>query len=411
MKVCNTVSIKLGQILAFFYACIFGCLDLLAQNDPAVSNMISDCDGAVKITRSGDFNLQFTGSAGILDDLAYYPNLTNLVKETNSIWVSFEAPYDGELSFSAYSAESAISMVVFSVSATDACTDIYEGRSEILRLLHHEENDSIGLGPEMSERFLAPLKMNEGERIKIYFNTEKRSEIKCNFNFKFTPFDLEKIIKNMTVLVDMQTDSRKPKFEIHLRDKETGLPVDGQIILSGGRVNNGMYIGSDFIFTNNTRAAYSISVDAEGYFFYDLEERLDGETTKIITVEMEPAYAGKKLHLPGIQFKMGTSELVDGAEAQMRRLRDFLSLNADIKVEIQGHVHDVGDDVSFIGKKLSQSRAKTVYKYLVSSGIDKNRLTYQGYGNEFMKYPEPKNLQEEQANRRVEIMVLDELLD
>jgi outer membrane protein OmpA-like peptidoglycan-associated protein len=74
-------------------------------------------------------------------------------------------------------------------------------------------------------------------------------------------------------------------------------------------------------------------------------------------------------------------------------------------------VHDVGEDVSFIGKKLSQSRAKTVYKYLVSSGIDKNRLTYQGYGNEFMKYPEPKNLQEEQANRRVEIMVLDELLD
>jgi outer membrane protein OmpA-like peptidoglycan-associated protein len=381
---------------------------LVGQSNTLASNMISDCDGSVNLSRSGNFTLQFPGNAGILDDLAYYPNLTRLVKETNVIWITFEAPYDGELTFAAFSSTSPISMVVFGVSVTDACTDIYEGRAEILRFLHYEDADTIGLSSEMSERFLAPLKMKEGETIKIYFNAIAVEEVRCNFQFKFLPTNLERIKKNMTKLVDMQTDTRLPKFEIQLRDKETGLPVDGQIILSGGRVNNGMYVGSDFIFTNNSRAAYNIAVDAEGYFFYDLEERLDGESTKIITIEMEPAYAGKKLHLPGIQFKMGTSELIDEADSQLRRLRDFLTLNAEIKIEIQGHVHNVGEDVSFVGKKLSQSRAKTVYKYLVNSGIDKNRLSYQGYGNEFMKYPEPKNPQEEQANRRVEILVLEE---
>ena len=381
---------------------------LVGQSNTIASNMISDCDGSVNLSRSGNFTLQFPGNAGILDDLAYYPNLTRLVKETNVVWISFEAPYDGELTFAAFSSTSPISMVVFGVSVTDACTDIYEGRAEILRFLHYEDADTIGLSSEMSERFLAPLKMKEGETIKIYFNAIAVEEVRCNFQFQFLPTNLERIKKNMTKLVDMQTDTRLPKFEIQLRDKETGLPVDGQIILSGGRVNNGMYVGSDFIFTNNSRAAYNIAVDAEGYFFYDLEERLDGESTKIITIEMEPAYAGKKLHLPGIQFKMGTSELIDEADPQLRRLRDFLTLNAEIKIEIQGHVHNVGEDVSFVGKKLSQSRAKTVYKYLVNSGIDKSRLSYQGYGNEFMKYPEPKNPQEEQANRRVEILVLEE---
>ncbi|MCC5922784.1 MAG: OmpA family protein [Crocinitomicaceae bacterium] len=384
---------------------------LLGQSAAELSNMISDCDGSVKISRSGNFTLQFPGNAGVLDDLAYYPNLTRLVKETNVIWVSFEAPYDGELTFSAFSTTSPVSMVVFGVTVTDACTDIYEGRAEILRFLHYDDADTIGLSQQMSERFLAPLKMKEGEIIKIYFNATEIDDVKCDLKFKFLPTNIERVKKNMTKLVDMQTDTRLPKFEIHLRDKDTGLPVDGQIILSGGRMNNGMYVGSDFIFTNNSRAAYNIAVDAEGYFFYDLEERLDGESAKVITIEMEPAYAGKKLYLPGIQFKMGTNELIEEAYSQLRRLRDFLILNAEIKIEIQGHVHNVGEDVSFVGKKLSQSRAKTVYKYLVNSGIDKNRLSYQGYGNEFMKYPEPKNLQEEQANRRVEILVLKEKLE
>lgn len=405
------MSIKFKQILFFQVSFLMLAFGLFAQKDQVASNMISDCDGAVNISRSGNYTIQFPGNPGVLDDLAYYPNLVNTVKETNSIWVTFEAAYDGELTFSAFSEASAISMVVFSVSVTDACTDIYEGRAEIIRFLNYEDNDTIGLRSEMSERFLAPMKMNEGERIKIYFNADVDDAVKCKFYFKFIPKDLEKIKKDMTKLVDMQTDTRQPKFEIKLRDKDTGLPVDGQIVLSGGRMNNGMYVGSDFVFTNNMRASYNISVDAEGYFFYDLEERLDGESTKVITVEMEPAYAGKKLHLPGIQFKMGTSDLVEEAEVQLRRLRDFLTLNADIKIEIQGHVHSVGDDVSFIGKKLSHSRAKTVYKYLVKSGIDKKRLTYEGYGNQFMKFPEPKSTQEEQANRRVEIMVIEESID
>ena len=56
--------------------------------------------------------------------------------------------------------------------------------------------------------------------------------------------------------------------------------------------------------------------------------------------------------------------------------------------------------------EFNTDRAKRVMNYLRDSGIDKDRMTAVGYGNEFMKYPEPKFANEEQANRRVEIKIL-----
>ena len=123
-------------------------------------------------------------------------------------------------------------------------------------------------------------------------------------------------------------------------------------------------------------------------------------------VWLEPVQPGKQIEVKGIEFNMGTSEFSPGADVPLRRLRDFLILNSEIRVEIQGHVHAVGEN-SLAGKRLSQARAKRVLNYLVESGIDKKRLTAVGYGNEFMKYPKPQFAYEEQANRRVEIKILE----
>ena len=80
-------------------------------------------------------------------------------------------------------------------------------------------------------------------------------------------------------------------------------------------------------------------------------------------------------------------------------------LNADIKIEIQGHVFALGDN-SLLGQRISVARAKRVMKYLIRQGIDKSRLKAVGYGNTRPVYAEPKLFSEEQANRRVEILVL-----
>jgi outer membrane protein OmpA-like peptidoglycan-associated protein len=45
--------------------------------------------------------------------------------------------------------------------------------------------------------------------------------------------------------------------------------------------------------------------------------------------------------------------------------------------------------------------------FLIKNGINKNRMTFKGYGTSRPIHPIPeKNAQEEEDNRRVEIMIL-----
>ena len=76
-----------------------------------------------------------------------------------------------------------------------------------------------------------------------------------------------------------------------------------------------------------------------------------------------------------------------------------------LNIEIQGHVYEPGEDNSFSGQKMSEARAKRIMKYLTDHGISKERLTAIGYGNTAPIYKNPKTYSEEQANRRVEILI------
>ena len=69
-----------------------------------------------------------------------------------------------------------------------------------------------------------------------------------------------------------------------------------------------------------------------------------------------------------------------------------------------GHTDSMGEDQ--FNMDLSQRRAKAVYDFFVSKGIDANRLTYEGYGE---TQPIEDNTTEigRQKNRRVELKILE----
>lgn len=80
---------------------------------------------------------------------------------------------------------------------------------------------------------------------------------------------------------------------------------------------------------------------------------------------------------------------------------EVLNKNESIKLEIQGHTDDKGADA--YNKSLSERRAVSVRKYLVSRGIAPTRLQSKGYGEE---RPLVDNDSEENRglNRRVQFM-------
>ena len=82
---------------------------------------------------------------------------------------------------------------------------------------------------------------------------------------------------------------------------------------------------------------------------------------------------------------------------------EYLKQNQDLVVAIEGHTDNVGNKIENL--YLSKERAKSVYDYLIQSGVQKQRLSYEGFGEEM---PIVSNDSEEgrALNRRTEFKVI-----
>ena len=81
--------------------------------------------------------------------------------------------------------------------------------------------------------------------------------------------------------------------------------------------------------------------------------------------------------------------------------------NKKMIIRIDGHVNDPlnASDAAF-KQDLSERRAKTIFDFLLSKGIDKERLSTIGFSNKHMLFPKAKSEEEQKKNRRVEINVI-----
>jgi outer membrane protein OmpA-like peptidoglycan-associated protein len=388
---------------------------LLGQYRIDVRN-VADCYGNSFIEHPGDYELQFTGRPGIETDFNAYPSLSN-IEVNNTFWTSFTAPHDGLFLFTGFSEEGLMDFIIFSREKSfgdkvnnpyvysSVCDNINDGTAVIERILKVKGDAPFGLSKLPDQQFLYGLKMKAGMEIYLMFNTSSNQRIKTQLKVEFE-IDFSDIqAKEMISLTDTRGKKECAELNIQLRDKSTGLPIKGKMIVKNSKKMNGLYIGSDFLFSIRNRETLQLSIDVVGYFFQDKEITVEENKDHEMILWLEPANLGKRIELQGIQFKVGSSEFIAGSEEKLGRLKDFLLLNSSVHIEIEGHVYELGEN-SFAGKRMSAARAKNVMKYLIDSGVDRTRLSAKGYGNEFMVFPEPKFDWQEQANRRVEIRIL-----
>lgn len=401
----------INYVLKYYFALLLVGSTFVFSQERIETDKICDCDGAVNITRAGDYNLRFPGSIGLVNDVEKYIALKEKGKENNSVWTRFAAPFSGTLKLDVKSTEF-ITLVIFKDDEWggdgDICGQVFKGNAEGIRFITTDSLNNLGLSKErVKDRgFMFPINLDKGEEIYFYFNTTSNERSALDMNLSFMPSNVEEISKDLIKLVDQTKSEKYPVLTISLRDAKSGLPVHGQVVVKGTKNDNALYRGTDFLYSAYRKGTYELSIDAPGYFFHDREEIVDGTSDREVVIWLEPANAGSNLHMKDIQFRMGSTEFKPGAEAQLKRLRDFMELNSEIRIEIQGHVHLIGEN-TFGAKRMSLSRAKKVRDYLIESGIDKDRIEAEGYGNEHMIYPEAKFASEEQANRRVEIKILE----
>ena len=101
---------------------------------------------------------------------------------------------------------------------------------------------------------------------------------------------------------------------------------------------------------------------------------------------------GEAYTINDILYATNSAALSDRSKFILKGFARFLKENPTIKVNIQGHTDDVGDDAKNMA--LSENRAKDVRAYLISQGVDAGRLTAKGLGETL-----PKVENDSEANR------------
>lgn len=121
-----------------------------------------------------------------------------------------------------------------------------------------------------------------------------------------------------------------------------------------------------------------------------------------LTQKIVFAKVGDIIILKNVLFYGGNTYVLAESKPVLKELLDVMLSHPKLKINIRGHICCDKDD----GTNLSGRRAQEVFLYLTNNGIDKNRVTTQGFGGTKPIYHIPERSDDERyANRRVEIEI------
>lgn len=201
---------------------------------------------------------------------------------------------------------------------------------------------------------------------------------------------------------------KEQKLMIHITDAKSGKPVVADLTIDG--------MVFDSVVEAKGRSDYELSMESyrnlrigcvrEGYMFHNLRVKGTMDPVVDVQVKLTPIKPGEHVILEDIRFVGNDTKVMRQSEGSMLMLLRFMQANPKVKVEIQGHVNGptYKNTKEFI--ELSTGRAKTVHDFLLVNDVEPERITYVGLGNSQMLYPEPKNKEQSEANRRVEVKIL-----
>lgn len=151
---------------------------------------------------------------------------------------------------------------------------------------------------------------------------------------------------------------------------------------------------------------YAFNVNRKGYLFYSDNFPMRGkspDSTYTKNIPLQPIEVNAAVVLKNIFFDFNKFELKTESQVELDRVVQLLNENPTVKILIAGYTDNIGTSADNI--KLSENRAKSVIKYLVSKGIDSKRLTSKGFG---ASDPIADNNTEEgrALNRRTELKIV-----
>lgn len=148
-----------------------------------------------------------------------------------------------------------------------------------------------------------------------------------------------------------------------------------------------------FTFKLGPNADYRIVARRGGFLSSKEKETTKGLTTsKEFKIDVFLSPDDSRMDLAGIEYDFGKFNLRPESLVALEELVEILNDNPNITIEIGSHTDFRGGDKANLN--LSSKRAESVVKFLITYGIDSERLTSKGYGETM-----PKEIDKSLANK------------
>ena len=169
------------------------------------------------------------------------------------------------------------------------------------------------------------------------------------------------------------------------------------------KVDKGAYVAA---LTLDNDDDVLLTVKREGYAFFS--KYISSEDTTFsspnrLDIDLEQLTIGSSFEIDNIYFTTNSYVINQVSSEVILEFVDYLRINKSIVIEINGFTDNVGSTLD--NQLLSENRAKAVYEFILSNGIAKSRISFNGYGE---KFPVADNGTEfgRSKNRRTEFKII-----
>lgn len=166
---------------------------------------------------------------------------------------------------------------------------------------------------------------------------------------------------------------------------------------------SGRFNDSTFSFTIFGSSKYQVTAEAEGYIpltiIVDPKESVNNKIQRNILLTS----TSRAIVLDHLIFEMGRAVINSKSYSSLDEVVAMMKDNTKVVIQLEGHTDNIGNAEK--NMKLSQDRVEAVKKYLVSKGIDKNRIKTKAFGGT-QPLSNERTEEAKALNRRVEMRVL-----
>lgn len=335
-------------------------------------------------------------------------------REHHTTWYKFRSPATTTLTFdiTPENIDDDIDFLVFEGAIPGICDKIVTEQVQPIRSNISRNDKSIGSSCGLSKdapdvfvrsgvgsSFSSAIEVKQGDLFYLVVDYQDRPIGGYTIHFHYDP---------PPPPPEPEEKKEMQKLHIDVVDARSGTPVPANLTIEGLQFDKVVELTGKphYDLEMETYRNLKIGCVREGYMFYS--SKVKGSTAPEVKVEIKllPITEGEHVVLEDIRFVGNDTKVLRSSEGAMLLLLRFMQVNPKVRVEIQGHVNGPTYKNTKEFVELSTARAKTVYDFLLVNDVAPERLFYVGKGNSEMLFPEPKNKDESEANRRVEIKIL-----